>query len=219
MRTIRITGKGDLKIRPDTTRITVTLTEVCKEYSGALKRSSDDTEKLKELLSGFGFKRADLKTLSFNVDAEYEGYNENGAYKQRLVGYRYRHTVKVEFASDNDRLGKALYALANSELRPEFNISYTVKDREAAKNELLAKAVADAKEIAAVLTQAAGMTLMGIQSIDYSWGEIDMEVRPMNGMMSLRKMSTDSAEDGYSMDLEPDDINVSDTVTVIWEIA
>lgn len=219
MRTIRITGKGDLKIRPDTTRITVTLTEVCKEYSGALKRSSDDTEKLKELLSGFGFNRADLKTLSFNVDAEYEGYNENGAYKQRLVGYRYRHTVKVEFASDNDRLGKTLYALANSELRPEFNISYTVKDREAAKNELLAKAVADAKEKAAVLTQAAGMTLMGIQSIDYSWGEIDMEVRPMNGMMSLRKMSTDSAEDGYSMDLEPDDINVSDTVTVIWEIA
>ena len=219
MRTIRITGKGDLKIRPDTTRITVTLTEVCKEYSGALKRSSDDTEKLKELLSGFGFKRTDLKTLSFNVDAEYEGYNENGAYKQRLVGYRYRHMVKIEFASDNDRLGKALYALANSELRPEFNISYTVKDREAAKNELLAKAVADAKEKAAVLTQAAGMALMGIQSIDYSWGEIDMEVRPMNGMMSLRKMSTDSAEDGYSMDLEPDDINVSDTVTVIWEIA
>lgn len=218
MRTIRVTGKGNLKIRPDMTRITVTLTEVCKEYAEALKRSSEDTEKLKDLLSGFGFVRADLKTLSFNVDPEYEGYNENGAYKQRLVGYRYRHTAKIEFDSDNDRLGKVLYALAGSALCPEFNISYTVKNREAAKNELLSKAVADAKEKAAVLTKAAGLTLKDIQSIDYSWGEIDMEVRATNGM-ALRKMSADCADKSFSMDLEPDDISVSDTVTVIWEIA
>lgn len=218
MRTIRVTGKGNLKIRPDMTKITTTLTEVCKEYAQALKRSSEDTEKLKELLGKFGFQRADLKTLDFNVDTECEGYTENGAYKQRLVGYRYRHTMKVEFDSDNDRLGKVLYALANSDLHPEFYISYTVKDREAAKNELLHKAVEDAKEKAAVLTQAAGVILKDIQNIDYSWGEIDMEVRPANGMM-LRKMTTDSAEGSYSMDMEPDDINVSDTVTVLWEIA
>ena len=217
MRTIRVTGKGNLKIHPDMTRITVTLTEVYKEYSEALKHSSEDTEKLKDLLSKFGFKRADLKTFDFNVDTEYEGYTKNGAYKQRLVGYRYRHIMKVEFDSDNDRLGKVLYALSNSELQPEFNISYTVKDREAAKNELLSKAITDAKEKAAVLTQAAGITLKDIQTIDYSWGEIDMEVRPMNSMM-MRKITADNTEDGYSMDMEPDDISVSDTVTVVWEI-
>ena len=49
--------------------------------------------------------------------------------------------MKVEFASDNARLGKTLYALANSPLNPEFRISCTVKDPEAAKNELLGKAV------------------------------------------------------------------------------
>ena len=49
MRTIRVTGKGNLKIRPDMTKITTTLTEVCKEYAQALKRSSEDTEKLKEI--------------------------------------------------------------------------------------------------------------------------------------------------------------------------
>ncbi len=44
-----------------------------------------------------------------------------------------------------------------------------------------------------------------------------MEVRPMNSMM-MRKISADNTEDGYSMDMEPDDISVSDTVTVVWEI-
>ena len=147
-----------------------------------------------------------------------EGYTENGAYRQRLVGYRYRHTMKVEFDSDNDRLGKVLYALANSELQPEFNISYTVKDREAAKNELLGKAVADAKEKAAVLTQAAGVILKDIQTIDYSWGELNMETRPMNRMLAAKAVSADSAEESYAIDMEPDDISVSDTVTVVWEI-
>ena len=53
--------------------------------------------------------------------------------------------MKVEFASDNVHLGKILYALANCPVKPEFRISYTVKDPETAKNELLGKAVSDAK--------------------------------------------------------------------------
>ena len=220
MRTIRVTGKGQLKIRPDLTRITITLTEIYKEYGEALKHSSADTEKLKDLLSEFGFAGTDLKTLNFNVDTEYESYREGNEYKQRLAGYRYRHTMKIEFDSDNDRLGRILYALANCELRPEFNISYTVKDQEAAKNELIGKAVADAKEKANVLAKAADLQLKEIQTVDYSWGEIGMVAKPVGGMLRANKMMADgSAEDAaYSMDIEPDDITVSDTVTVVWEI-
>ena len=141
MRTIRVTGKGQIKVKPDMTRITMSLEGTCPEYSESLRRSSEDTERLKELLEGLGFARSDLKTLNFSVDTEYETYKEKGAYKQRLAGYKYRHFMKVEFASDNARLGKTLYALANSPLNPEFRISCTVKDPEAAKNELLGKAV------------------------------------------------------------------------------
>ena len=129
--------------------------------------------------------------------------------------------MKVEFDSDNDRLGKILYALAHCELKPEFRLSYTVKDQEAAKNELLGKAITDAKEKAFVLTQAAGVALRSIQNIDYSWGQINFEVQPMNRMLMaedclMAPMAAESA--GYDLDIEPDDIEVSDSVTVIWEI-
>ena len=43
MRTIRVTGKGQIKVKPDTTRITMTLTGVFKEYSETLLHSSEDT--------------------------------------------------------------------------------------------------------------------------------------------------------------------------------
>ena len=221
MRTIRVTGKGRLKVRPDTTRITISLEGTWPEYGETLRHSSQDTERLKDLLSAFGFARSDLKTLNFNVETEYESYEDRGTYKQRFIGYRFTHMMKVEFPSDNDRLGKVLYALANCPVKPEFRLSYTVSDPEAAKNDLLGKAVTDAKEKASVLTQAAGVTLKDIQSIDYSWGEIDFEYRPMNRMLMAdeylaRPMVAESPS--YDMDIEPDDIEVSDTVTVLWEI-
>ncbi len=219
MKTIRITGKGLLRIRPDTTRITLSLDALCPEYGDAVRRSSEDTGKVKDLLADFGFERSDLKTLHFGVDPEYESYKEKGACKQRLVGYRYRHTMKVEFPSDHDRLGHILYALAHSPVKPEIRLSHTVGDPEAAKNEVLAKAVTDAAQKAALLTQAAGVELKGIQSIDCSWGQMDIEVRSMEPLRMMDECMADTEEAGsYDPGIEPDDIELSDTVTVVWEI-
>ena len=220
MRTIRVTGRGQIALKPDRTRITMTLEGKYKEYSETLRHSSEDTEELKDLLSGFGFERSDLKTLNFGVSEEYESYQDrNGKYRSRFVGYRFHHVLKVEFPSDNDRLGRVLYALAECRIRPEFHLSYTVGDPEAAKNLLLEKAVADAKDKAAALTRGAGVELRDIQSIDYSWGVINLEVRPMDRAVLMDKaIAAPMAAESIDLDIEPDDIRVSDTVTVVWEI-
>ena len=220
MRTIRVTGSGQIKVRPDLTRVTVTLNGLYKEYGETLRRSSEDTEALGDVLSGLGFGREDLKTLSFGVEPEYETYKDrNGLFKQRFAGYRFRHCMKLEFPSDNERLGRVLYALSESRTEPELRISYTVSDPEGTKNALLGKAVADAKEKADVLTRAGGVRLLDIQSIDYSWGELNLECRPMNNAFMARKeLAEPVTADSFKLDVEPDDIMVSDTVTVVWEI-
>ena len=218
MRTIRVTGKGKIKVKPDMTRITLSVEGVYPDYGETLRRSSEDTEVLKDFLTGFGFERSDLKTLNFSVNTKYVRNKDSN--KQRFVGYEYNHLMKVEFDSDNDRLGKLLYALAHCPAKPEFRISYTVKDQEEAKNILLGKAVADAKEKAVILTRAADVALNAIQSIDYSWGQISFESMPVNGMIRAEEngIPTPTGVGSYDMDIEPDDIEVSDTVTVIWEI-
>lgn len=218
MKTIRVTGKGQLKVHPDMTRITMELEGIYKDYTDTLMESSCATEELKKLLVPFGFQRTDLKTLSFDINTEYESYKENDTYKRRFAGYKYSHTLKVEFESDNLRLGRILYALANCSLHPEFSLSYTVKDPEAVKNELLGKAVKDAMAKAGVLSSAAGVKLGDIQSVDYSWGEIDFEVRPMNRNLEMYACKALEPTAAYDMDIEPDDIEVQDTVTVVWEI-
>ena len=216
-RTIRVTGKGAIKIRPDMIRLVINLTGTAKEYSDAIRRSAEDTEMLKDTVEKLGFKRTDLKTLSFDVDTKYESYRDkNNDYRQRFTGYEYTHVFKLEFPLDNVLLGKVLYALAHAPVHPEFRINYTVKDPESAKNELLGKAVTDAIAKATVLSLAANVKLQSILSIDYSWGEIDLDVRmqPKLLMDAAPKCTSES----YNIDVEPDDIEATDTVTVTWEI-
>lgn len=218
-RIIRVTGKGTIKVKPDITRITMTLEGCYPEYEEALRCAAEDTEALKDILENQGFERSEAKTLSFHVNTKHESYQEKDkSWKQRFLGYEFQHILKVELDSDNKRLGRILYALANAvKIRPEFCLSYSVKDREASKNELLGKAVEDARKKAAVLTQAAGVFLKEIQSIDYSWEEINFECRPMRANMLMEK-SCAAEEGSYEMDIEPDEIQASDTVTVVWEI-
>ena len=74
-------------------------------------------------------------------------------------------------------------------------------------------------EKAAVLAETAGVHLGGICKIDYSWGEIDIysqsfEMMECNSDLRL----SEAGGDAYHIDIEADDIDVQDTVTVIWEI-
>ncbi len=217
-RTICVTGKGTLKLRPDLTRLTITLQGTDADYGAVLQRSAEDTETLRTVLAGLGFARETLKTVQFDVDTVYEGYqDEKGVYRNRFTGYQFQHTLKLEFPIDDRLLGRALYELAHCGAKPEFHIAYTLSDPESAKSALLSKAVHDARAKAETLAAAAGVALGGIRSIDYSMEQLNMEVRPMRKLAMADNCAVESAG-RYDMNITPDDISVSDTVTVLWEI-
>ena len=178
------------------------------------------TKELKDLFIKLDFEREEVKTLSFNVSTEYESYQaKDKSWKRRLEGYKFIHRIKVEFPADNKRLGKVLYTLGHSTIRPEFRIEYTVADPEKCKDALLANAITDSKRKADVLTKVAGVKLGNMVTIDYSWAEIDFVSRPMENLMLAESCMRCSEEDAaYDIDINPDDIDVTDNVTVVWEI-
>jgi len=215
-RTIRVTGKGKLMVKPDTIRLVFNLSDIRKTYEETLAESSKQTGIFKELFVKLGFAADALKTVAFNVNTEYESYqDEQKRWQQRFVGYKFVHDLKIEFDADNELLGKVLYALANASITPEFRLQYTVKDVESAKNELLAKSVADSKTKAEVLTKAAGVKLGEILNIDYSWAELELVAQPVRMLKASPAMAND-AMGSYQMDITPEDIKVEDSVTVVW---
>ena len=202
-RTIRVTGKGKLAVKPDLIELTLSIKDIKKEYDELLKRSSSATNEVKELLEKIGFERKNIKTKSFDIYIEYKGYS-------------FIHKMKIEFEANNKMLGRVLYTLSKSTSYPSFSISYTVSNPEKYKNKLLENAINNSKEKAIVLANASGVKLGNILSIDYSWSELRISSSPFENKKWF--FEEDNDESDYVIDVEIDDIDVTDTVTVIWNI-
>lgn len=217
-RNIRVTGKGKVSVKPDTICLIIKVEGTYRDYDTTVKKSTEDTELLRATIERAGLNPKELKTIGFSIDSKYESYHDkNDNYKRRFVGYKYQHNARISFPNDNKQLGRLLYELANSKVKIEFSIRYTVKDVEAAKNELLAKAVEDSKIKADVLSKAASVNLGEIISIDYSWGEFKIYSELVDKMI-IAEASPLSAGRSYDIDIEADDIDVQDTVTIVWAI-
>ena len=216
-KTLVVKGIGKLAVSPDTIQLDLHLSEVYEDYEVCMKKSNEKLEGLRNALVSANFKKEDLKTKHFNINTEYESYHDdNGNWKQVFKGYRYNHDMNLKFDNDNELLGTVLKAIANSNIPVEFSINHTVKDVEKVKNDLLTKAIEDASDKAKVLAEAAKVTLEEIINIDYSYKEINIVSQPMSYMKTCEEsLDTDS----YGMDLEVEDIDLKDTVTVVWRIS
>ena len=226
---IKVTGKGKVSVKPDLIRIRIEIEGTENDYEKAVKASTEATSEVKDSLVKLGFDSDEVKTLNYSIQTTYESYQTGDrSWRRRFVGYEYNHKLKLEFALDNEKLGQVLYAIAHCNTKPEFSIEYTVADPEIAKDELLKNAISDSKHKAELLAEASGLSLDEIQSINYSWGEIEFISRPFADIVNNTDCDEDCDYDepcclspvpqGYGMDVNPDDIDVSDTVTVIWSM-
>lgn len=212
-RTIRVTGTGNVSFVPDKIELSLYLNGRQEEYEKMMKQSSEYVSALGNAFAEEGFDEKELKTVSFNVSTEYENYqNENKMYCHRFVGYSFNHNLKFCFDADNALLSRALAAVTKSKTSPRFEISYTLKDEQAAKDILLKNAVEDSAKKAKLLAKAAGVELKEVLSIDYSWGEMEISSRPIR--MDAMPLMAECAD----MRINPDGIDLSDTVTVVWGI-
>ena len=217
-RTIKVTGKSNVKASPDYTRISLTLSDTLKEYDECLAKSVEDMNVIVECIKRLGFERNELKTSSFEIDRKTQSYRDKyDNWKERFIGYEYTENVNFTFENDNARLGKILYALAHISIIPEIRISYFCSDVESIKNQLLELAIKDAKKKAELLTSASGVKLCEILDIDYSWINVNLELDDLK-LCPSGVLQDCCDEEGYDVDFEPDDISTSGSVRITFRI-
>lgn len=216
MKTIRVTGIGSVSVKPDTISLRITFGGIYKDYEETVRQSAEKTKILREAIEKSGLPGEALKTKDFSIESEYESYRDyNNDYKKRFLGYKFYHRTQIQFPKDNKMLGRILYELSLCSVKVEFSIDYTVKDKDAVKKEVIKRAVENSREKAEIMAIDAGVSLWEVQSIDYSWGEIDIRTSPVD-KLEVRKSY--ALEPSYDIDIEPDDIDLTDTVTMVWEI-
>ena len=219
MRRITVTGKGRLIVSPEITEVTLVINGLEDEYYQALAKSVDQSNLLKMVLIENGLKKESLKTKDFNVYKKTKSVKDQyGNYHEKFLGYEYDHIISFKFDNDNELLGKLLYSISKLNINPEVNVKYLIKDFEKAKNDLLAVAIKDSMTKAQVMANASNVELGDIESIDYSWGTIRYESNEFRVMNDSSMTLYDAAPTSFDFDIEPDDIHITDTVTVVWNL-
>lgn len=215
-KTIVVKGIGKASTRPDTVMISMYLETTDFDYQKAMEKASDSIDKITKCLGKVGIDKKDLKTTAFNVQTLYNSHRrKDGSYYEEFKGYKVNHNLQLLFDFDTKLLSLVLGAIGGCEVHPRFNIQFTVRDSAAINEEMLRSATANARRKAEILCEASGKKLGELISIDYDWGEIDiysntryiMEDRCMLGNAEMS-----------AMEIEPEDIETSDTVTFVWEI-
>lgn len=210
-RVIRVKGKGRVSVPPDCIQLSLSLNVLNRDYAEAMRLAGQYLEDIRQALKGEGLHREHIRTTNFSVSTSYERKQDRYLNSQEVfVGYRIANELKIEIEQDSRRLGRILNALALCRADPEISIRYALRDEAAMKDELLRRAVQDAHAKASVLAESAGLALGEIRSVDYSWGEIEVRraMYTMSSAMVAERM----------VDLEPEALQATDTVTVVWAI-
>lgn len=215
-RTITVKGVGKVSARPNYIVLSMTLESRNIKYEVAMEKAAESIDLLNEALAGVGFGQSSIKTTNFRVQTDYsDELQKTGRYKRSFDGYVVNHNLKVEFDFESERLKKALSAVGSCLAHPRLSIAFTVKDSTAINEEMLRSATVNAKRKAEILCEASEVELGSLLSIDYNWGELNIF---SDTRYYMNQESLDSPRMAKSIEIEPDNIDVSDSATFIWEI-
>ena len=212
---ITVRGSANVKVKPDYVNILINLETLNVEYGAGMEEAARRIEAMKAALKSVNVDTEDLRTTDFGVDTEWEWTKDKyGNYKDHVFkGYKIRQSLKFGFDFDRERMVLILSVIARSGVDPKFRVQFTVKDKSAVKEELFAKASENARTIAEGLCRGVGKKLGDIININYSWQEIDIYHEFDNCC------EAECVADGAAPDINPEDLEASDSVTFTWELA
>lgn len=218
-RTITIKGVGKMKVNPDLVILNIIVDSKEKKYSDAVEKAAQKIEKLDNALVLVGIKKDEVKTSNYTVRTNYVFINDKkNQSKRQFDGYTCEHKLKVSFDYDMKTLANVLESISNCFSEPQFDIVFTVKDKDAVNEELLSIAVKNAKKKAEILCEASGAKLGKLATINYNWSDINIFSRPPIRFDDTAELSIPKLNATTSINIQPDSIDVSDSATFVWEI-
>lgn len=213
-RIISITGTSFLNVKTDFVRISFNVKVINRLYESALAFLSVKVSNIVDIIIKNGFLKEDLKTSNFKIKRETK-YND---YKKEYVfaGYSASEDLNISFEIDNKKINDILNDIYKTINDVDFNISFFCSDPSKYENQLIELAVSDAKEKAELITKAAGVKLLQIVNIDYSFSQIHIE---SSFDYDLAPRAYCSEESEIKMpDMDPEDTQLKKTINIQWEI-
>lgn len=213
-KTITVTGRGNIHIVPDVTRIELQIKCIFDTYDTAYRMAEENLKDIADVMTTCGLSAKLPKTIKFEIEKSYHNIYDEGHYtgEHEFDGYELTQRIKIDLGMDNMLLAKVVRTIGENMTETEISIGYTVKDPRPHQLKMLERAVKDATEKARIMAEAAGCSLGLVKSIDYSENELHIysQARNICGAGEAA-VCTES-----SLDITPDDLVGGEDVTVTW---
>ena len=209
--TITTQGHGEVKVRPDSLSVNVTVESKAETLSSARSDNNHRMQAIIAALKGLSLPNIKLETQGVNV---YPIQGETPRNKlAKIVGYQVTNSLQVTVTgSAPDKLGDQGSQIVDSALNAGATnvggLNFFVNDMTASRTKALELAVKDARSNAQAMAGAAGVALTGVFNMEGS-PQFGGYPRPMFAMRAMAK-----AEDVSSTPVETGESTVSSDVTV-----
>jgi len=200
---IATTGRGEVHVSPDRAVLNVGIETHSGSANAAVGENAARVFKTIATLRSAGVDSAQITTGGYSLGQDYE--------KNKPVGFNARNNLRVVVLRIGE-VGKMIDAALTAGATQVYNIQFVHADSKEARRTALALAVADARNDAEVLAQAAGGTLGKLISLTSNFSQ-----QPMLGTQ-LESVVTAGTTSSYPQTpMIPGDITVAAIASARWQ--
>lgn len=211
IRTISVAGEGIVRLDPDTANVSLTVQSISKSLKTAQDNVTEGLASVTGVLTGAGVAADDIVTASYDIYPQNE-YDDNGNF-EGISGFTVSASLAVTIR-DIDTVGTILDAAITGGATGVNGISFYTDDPSSPASKARALAVTDARAKADELATAAGVRIVGVNSI----GETSAPPpQPYEYEAADGAMSSGAAE-ARQVPISPGQSEIRVDVRVVFEI-
>ena len=209
--TIAVSGMAEQEVAPDMAYIDVGINVRADDAETARTQEAQIASQIRRVLLGLAITDNDLQNTSYYLYQEYK-VDRNGV--RTADKYVLDSSIKVT-VKDLDKLSQVIDNVVKAGATNISNITYALSTQNIIQRQLLATAVENARDKAAVVANAGSRTLGNMLSADIN--SFDGGTIVAYGANKLRS-TTNLAEDGVATKLSPGKIKLNARVQVVFSL-
>lgn len=209
--TIAVSGMAEQEVAPDMAYIDVGINVRVDDAETARTQEAQIASQIRRALLGLAITDNDLQNTSYYLYQEYK-VDRNGV--RTADKYVLDSSIKVT-VKDLDKLSQVIDNVVKAGATNISNITYALSTQNIIQRQLLATAVENARDKAAVVASAGSRTLGNMLSADIN--SFDGGTIVAYGANKLRS-TTNLAEDGVATKLSPGKIKLNARVQVVFSL-
>lgn len=211
LNTIAVSGMAEQEVAPDMAYIDVGINVRADDAETARTQEAQIASQIRRALLGLAITDNDLQNTSYYLYQEYK-VDRNGV--RTADKYVLDSSIKVT-VKDLDKLSQVIDNVVEAGATNISNITYALSTQNIIQRQLLATAVENARDKAAVVANAGSRTLGNMLSADIN--SFDGGTIVAYGANKLRS-TTNLAEDGVATKLSPGKIKLNARVQVVFSL-